>query len=381
MIRKLTRILLTLAACAWAGAVAMRAGGATDNDVPSAPPPGRLSETGLYADRDALIIDQRNRPFTPQYPLWSDGAAKRWWVRLPDGATIDARDVNRWDFPVGTTFWKEFAFGGRKVETRMFRKVARDRWDFASYAWQDDQRDATLVPRDGLARVAEVAPGKWHNIPSHDECRACHDAGRTEVLGFSALQLSDDRDPLAPHAEPLEPGMVTLASLVAERRIAGLPSRLITTPPRVAGRTPVERAVLGYLSTNCGSCHNRESSIASLGLFLKYAIASPRTCTADALATTIGHTGHWAVPDAPDGTSRVVAPGAPARSALLRRAQSRRPSSQMPPIGTVLADRDALRLVTEWIDALEGPPAAPCAVSAPATTAAARRPATSRTGR
>jgi hypothetical protein len=107
-------------------------------------------------------------------------------------------------------------FGGRKVETRMFRRW-RDRWDFASYAWQDDQRDATLVPRDGLARVAEVAPGKWHNIPSHDECRACHDAGRTEVLGFSALQLSDDRDPLAPHAEPLEPGMVTLA-LVAERR-------------------------------------------------------------------------------------------------------------------------------------------------------------------
>ena len=377
MTRQVTRALLTLAACAWAGAAAMRAGGAPGDDAPAVPPPARLSETGLYADAEALVVDARNRPFTPQYPLWSDGAAKRRWVRVPDGARIDARDPDHWDFPVGTTFWKEFSFAGRKVETRMFRKVAHDRWDFASYAWQADQRDATLVPREGLARVAEVAPGKWHNIPSHDECRACHDAGRTEVLGFSALQLSDDRDPLAPHAEPLEPGMVTLASLVAEGRVTGLASRFITTPPRVAGRTAVERAVLGYLSTNCGSCHNRESSIASLGLFLKYALARPGTCTADALATTIGQAGHWAVPDAPDGTSRVVAPGEPARSALLRRAQSRRPSSQMPPLGTVVADRDALRLVTEWIDALEGPAAAPCAVSE--TTTAARRQAASRT--
>lgn len=381
MTRRLTRALLALAACVWAGAVAMRAGGpAGDDESPLSPPPARLSQTGLYADAAAFVVDARNRPFTPQYPLWSDGATKRRWVRLPGGGTIDARDPDRWEFPVGTTFWKEFAFAGRRVETRMFRKVAADRWDFASYAWQDDQRDATLVPREGLARVAEVAPGKWHDIPSQEECRACHDAGRTEVLGFTALQLSDDRDPLAPHAEPLSPGMVTLQSLVAAGRLRGLPARHVTTAPRIEGRTPVERAVLGYLSANCGSCHNRESSIASLGLFLKHTLASRGACATDALATSIGRPGHWAVPDAPEGTSRVVAPGAPARSALLRRAQSRRPSSQMPPIGTVVADREALALVSAWIDSLAAMPGAACTPGG-ATTAAASRPAASRTGR
>ena len=185
-----------------------------------------------------LAVDPRNRPFTPQYPLWSDGAVKRRWVRLPDGATIDTRDVNHWDFPVGTRFWKEFAFGGRRVETRMLVKTGADRWEFASYAWNEDQRDAVLAPAEGLASVAEVAPGKFHSVPSRDECRACHDSGRTEILGFTALQLSTDRDPLAPHAETLTPDMVTLRSLVDERRLQPARGDLVATPPRIAARDP-----------------------------------------------------------------------------------------------------------------------------------------------
>ena len=40
---------------------------ATAGPAPSAP--GRLSETG--------IADAAVRPYSPQYPLWSDGAVKR----------------------------------------------------------------------------------------------------------------------------------------------------------------------------------------------------------------------------------------------------------------------------------------------------------------
>lgn len=350
---RLTWTAMTVAMLLWFGAASARLaadrGRVGTRADGAGPAPEWLSETGLYRETGSLTIDPRNRPFAPQYPLWSDGAAKRRWVRLPDGATIDARDSDHWDLPVGSRFWKEFAFGGRRVETRMFWKDAPTHWQFASYAWTDDQRDARLVPEGGLADVAEIAPGKWHSIPSAAECRACHDSDRTEALGFTALQLSDDRDPLAPHAEPLAPGMITLRTLVAEDRLAHAPGDLVANPPRVAASDPRERAVLGYLSTNCGSCHNPRSTIASLGLDLHYALETTGACAAGALATTVGRPGHWAVPTAPDGASRLLAPGRPDLSALFVRAKSRRPSSQMPPIGTTLADREALALIEAWI--------------------------------
>jgi hypothetical protein len=369
------RALVAAGAGLWLTALAVRMGAATAVPAPrptteaapvAATLPERLSETGLYSDTGALVVDSRNRPFAPQYPLWSDGADKRRWVRLPDGAVIDAREADAWDFPVGTRFWKEFVFAGVKVETRHLVKTAADRWVFASYMWDTDQRDARRVPAEGVPNVAEVAPGKRHGIPSEAECRACHDSGRTEVLGFNALQLSDDRDPLAPHAEPLAPGMVTLRTLVDEGRLRALDAALVHTPPRIVAADATERAVLGYLSTNCGSCHNRRSSIASLGLFLQYSLRSAAGgCAPDAVATTLGRSGHWVVPAAPEGASRLVFPGRGDLSAMLVRARSRRPSSQMPPIGTVVADKAALALVQQWIASLD---AGRATCAAPATT-------------
>src|SRR5262249_42623035 len=105
-----------------------------------------------------------------------------------------------------------------------------------------------------------------------------------------------------------------------------------------------------YLSTNCGSCHNNEGSIASLGLNLKYAeTGTPDAMTcASALATSVNKRGHWVVPEAQD-ESRIISAGHPEYSAVIRRMKSRRPISQMPPIGTVVADKEAVDLLTSWI--------------------------------
>lgn len=312
--------------------------------------PRLLSQTGLYADVAKLKIDPRNRVFSPQYPLWSDGATKKRWVRLPVGSQINVADLAKWELPVGTKFWKEFSFQGRKVETRFLWQIAKDQWVFASYAWNDAQTDAELASERGVAGITEVADGKRHSIPSVQECRACHDSSRTEILGFDALQLSDDRDPNALHAEPLSREMLTLKTLVDENLIAPRRTELVTNPPRIAAESPETRAALGYLSTNCGNCHNRESSIASLGLNLKHTVrrAPGAAECSPALATTVGKRGHWVVPEAQDA-SRIINPGHPESSALIRRVKSRRPLSQMPPIGTVVADRQAVELLTAWV--------------------------------
>jgi hypothetical protein len=75
--------------------------------------------------------------------------------------------------------------------------------------------------------------------------------------------------------------------------------------------------------------------------------SSALECSA-AISTTINKRGHWVVPEAQE-QSRIVNPGHPESSALVRRVQSRRPISQMPPIGTVVVDREAVDLLTAWV--------------------------------
>lgn len=307
--------------------------------------PRFLSETGLYSDVATLKIDERNRRFSPQYPLWSDGATKQRWVQLPAGSRIDVSRLERWELPVGTRFWKEFAFKGKKVETRFLWRVSKDRWVLASYAWNAQQTNAERVSEDGVANIAEIADGKRHSIPSVSECRSCHDSDRTEALGFTALQLSDDRDPNALHAEPLADGMLTLRTLVEDDLITPPRVDVIAAPPRIQAASPITRTALGYLSTNCGSCHNREGSIASLGLNLNYQMTN--ACAP--LTSTINQRGHWVVPEAQEA-SRVINPGHPESSAIIRRVKSRRPISQMPAIGTVIVDQEAVDLLSTWVE-------------------------------
>ena len=67
------------------------------------------------------------------------------------------------------------------------------------------------------------------------------------VLGFSALQLSSDRDPNAPHAGARGAGAADLRALVERGLVRNLPPSLVATPPRIAAADPIARAALGYL--------------------------------------------------------------------------------------------------------------------------------------
>ncbi len=185
------------------------------------PAPQWLSQTGLYAADGR--VDSRNLSYLPQYPLWSDGAGKDRWIYLPPGTQIDVSDGDTWRFPVGTKLWKEFAFEGHKVETRLIWQVDSDQWVFAAYRWNPEQTDAELAPADGVPAAWEIMPGRQHAIPSTTDCQTCHMGIRAVVLGFNALQLSDDRDPRAPHTQALPQGAATLSTLEAAGRF---------TPPR-----------------------------------------------------------------------------------------------------------------------------------------------------
>lgn len=301
---------------------------------PSIAPPGpaqpqTLGGTGFFSLERA--------PFTPQYPLWSDGATKRRWIYLPPGTAIDASDVDAWQFPVGTRLWKEFSFGGHRVETRYMAR-ARTGWVYATYIWNDAGTEAILAPAAGATSI-EIAPGIHHHIPSEGECRACHAVGPTPPLAFSALQLSSDRDPGAPHRETPGAGNLDLPELVARGLVAHLPRALVQAPPRIPG-PPLERAALGYLHANCGGCHRSDGPLGVVGMDLVARIANPGS----AKRTTLDQPAHFMAP------RMRIAPGAPADSVVITRMSSRVPVTQMPPLGTQLVDTEATTLLTTWIE-------------------------------
>ncbi len=329
---------LLLAAAALAGAT-----------PPDAALPQRLSETGLYQAGDTLRIHREVLAFSPQYPLWSDGADKRRWLWLPPGRSIDASRPDAWDFPAGTRLWKQFSHADRAVETRYIERLSDGSWRYATYLWDAEGRDATLAPARGIAALPVAgAPAGRYAVPSRGDCLACHGDAPVPVLGASALQLSPDRDPLAPHAEPARPGDADLRRLVERGWLRGLPPALLAQPPRIAASTPTERAALGYLHGNCGHCHHRAGHQVPLALTLAQTAADPQASASAALASTLAAPSRY-TPPGNSGTAQIVVPGDAGASVLLQRLQSRQPQQQMPPLGTQLPDPEGLALVQRWI--------------------------------
>ncbi len=305
--------------------------------------PQHLSGTGLYVEGSATAIGPGILPFAPQYPLWSDGATKRRWIQLPPGTAIDATQADAWQFPRGTRLWKEFTLGGRRVETRLIERLPDGSWRYATYLWNEEGSDALLAPPEGAVSL--------YAIPSEPDCRACHEGAEVPVLGFSALQLSSDVDPLAPHAEPAHADRVDLRTLVARGWLRNLPQALLATPPRIAAASPIERAALGYLHGNCGHCHGTPGGAGAsvpVGVRLAQQVSDP--ASADKVRDSlIRAASRFALPGTP-GAAQVVAPGKSHASVLAARMRSRDPRVQMPPLGTAAADTDALALIERWID-------------------------------
>jgi len=319
---------------------------AAASQTASMSPPQTLQDTGLYSDFGTLQIDPKHLAFAPQYPLWSDGALKRRWISLPPGTVIDASDPDDWVFPVGTRLWKEFSFDGRRVETRFLERQAGGQWLYAAYAWSTDGREAQLVPAKGKRGAHALGGGRSHTIPGINDCKACHQGGRSEVLGFSTLQLSPDRDPNAPHGEASPTPNVNLQYLVEKGLLVGLPRSLLETPPRIKTASATERAALGYMHGNCGHCHNERGPLQNVGLFLRHGF---RTTSEPAISSTTSQPVKKMAPgQSPDAVLRVE-PGHPERSGLMQRIASRSPALQMPPLGTELIDDEAVSLLRRWI--------------------------------
>ena len=315
--------------------------------------PETLQDTGLYSDFAALQVDDTHLSFSPQYPLWTDGAAKRRWISLPPGTAVDASDPDAWSFPVGTRLWKEFSFAGQRVETR-FMERRPDGWLYAAYAWSADGRETQRVSARGRRGAYPLEGGRSHAIPGVTDCKVCHQGGRSEVLGFSAIQLSPQRDPDALHADPSSG--IDLDALVERGLLVGLLPASLRVAPRIGAASALERTALGYLHGNCGHCHNEQGPLRNVGLFLRQTAGATAQ---GAIASTVNHPVRKPAPGQSHDATLRIEPQHPDRSVLMQRIASRSPALQMPPLGTELTDRQAVDLIRRWIEQSEPIPTFP----------------------
>jgi glucose/arabinose dehydrogenase len=367
--------------------------------------PRRLSETGLFESVAENRVQPGLVPYTVNAPLWSDGASKERFIGLPGESRIDFKADNGWDCPNGTVIVKTFSLPvagkNRRIETRLMTRQDGE-WAGYSYAWNEEQSDATLVEAGGLDRAFVIDQGQtskkkqtWH-FPSRAECMVCHSRAANWLLGVSTAQINTARretpgehDQLASmerlgvfkvslldhwnqqkndwessrraltvlsrgtlrgfswlQSLGVQPVQWIEQSLSEKPRFISLLPRRPADYPRLVDpadrHESAEKRVRSYLHSNCASCHVWAGGGNSM-MELSYGAELEKM---NVVRQKPKH----------DTFNRkdalLVAPGDPERSVLLQRLMRRGPG-QMPPLATNVVDEQAIDLVRDWIKGLK----------------------------
>jgi hypothetical protein len=304
--------------------------------------PVDLACTGLYKNLEDGTLGEGVESFQPAYALWSDGAGKTRWLKLPDGEQIDTSDPRSWRFPVQTKLWKEFRADGARVETRYFEKVREDRWVKTTFIWNDRGSKATRHDTGMELTRNDVD----YVVPDSGKCNDCHDGHPDNVLGFEAVSLGLP----ASDAEGW-----TLQKLIDEDRLTDPPEQgEYTIGDDGTGKAA---AALGWLHINCGvTCHNdgvnSKAEVTNLRMKLDPATLDGRPSnefqTRQLLVNVPAVTTQW------QGQKRIV-PGKPDESLLYKLITTRLGidgNNQMPPLATRLVDEENVAKIRDWILAM-----------------------------
>ncbi len=348
--------------------------------------PRKLSESGLFDSVKDHRMHAGVIPYTVNAPLWSDGALKQRYLALPqDSDTIINLHASRgWDLPNGTVAIKSFALemkegdqsSRRWIETRFLTRQEGE-WVGYSYVWNKQQTDATLVKREGMDKTFRISTADGNmreqtwRYPSRTECMVCHSRAAKYVLGLSTLQMNKAHDYNGTTANQLAMleylGLVrddwmkemksTLKKQMTDKEVSEMTAtRDQRTAPRSSlfQRPPQDRfehlvdpydakqdlaaRARSYLHANCAQCHvGAGGGNAQMELEFTQKLEGMKVVDVEPLHH------RFDIADA-----RLIAPGEPDRSVLLKRI-ARRGRGQMPQLATSIVDDRAVELFRKWI--------------------------------
>jgi putative heme-binding domain-containing protein len=346
--------------------------------------PRKLSETGLFASVKSHEPAAGVIPFSINTAQWADHATAKRLLALPEHSTVQMYDgplsipetfySGQVFFPkdgvLAKTFSLEMERGNaasrRRLETQILH-FDGTAWRSYSYAWNEEQTDATLVSAAGMDRSFTVIDGKapggrrkqtWH-YPSRAECIQCHNPWAGYTLAFTLAQLNKDHHyerkrglSLSPQRDsPLFRGSIVdnqlrafehagLVALVPKEKNTRmqLPAKLTDPCDTTAG---LKERARSYLHANCSHCHQfGAGGTADIDLRYDAPLGQMKILEVRPVQGTFEISG-----------ASILSPGDPYRSVLFYR-MSKLGRGRMPHIGSEIVDENGLRLIHNWIRAI-----------------------------
>lgn len=314
------------------------------------PFPVTLADTGCFLAEDERRPVAGLLPYDVNAPLWSDGARKQRWLRLPPGGKVRVLPDGDLDLPVGTLLFKHFELDGRPLETRLLVRHEDGQWAGYTYVFPEDYapghpgRDRAVLLGEAGAR--RLLPELDWFFPGRADCLTCHTEAAGRTLGLELAQLNGD---FVYPGDRRANQLATWTHLGLFETVPGAPSSLPAYPrPGRAGE--LSARARAYLHANCAHCH-RPGGLPGTAeppeLDLRFALPLAEARLVDVAPQR----GSFGIPGA-----ALVRPGAPARSVLLTRMRTTIANVRMPAIGSTVVDPLGVALVEAWIAALPACP-------------------------
>jgi hypothetical protein len=226
----------------------------------------------------------------------------------------------------------------KRLETRVLVRNATGSYG-VSYRWNDEGTEAVLAPDEGVTfdlpiLVDGATTHQTWEIPARSSCMLCHTPVAGYALGFNSRQL--DRPVTLNGVQGNQIDLLQLAGYLSGP--APSPATIPAFLPASHPTTTLEFRVRSYLAANCVQCHQAGGAAPS-----SWDARPQLTLEETGLINGVAERGGI------DPLDRLIVPGAPGHSILLKRLQASGGFTRMPPVGSHVLDQESIDLITNWI--------------------------------
>lgn len=324
----------------------------------------QLSNYNLFLNKaDATQGPQvRGFKYLLNNELFTDYAEKDRVIFLPPNTSMKYNENSVFDFPVGTVITKTFSLflqnpktvKPKSLETRLLVK-RKSGWEAIEYVWNHSKADAFLhlggsVETYNILAHNEKALQVDYVIPNRRQCSSCHVTdtinGSIQPIGLKAKFLNWT-------FATNEDGSTENQLMYFARRayLSGLPKDIKQVPTvamwSLPESGPLEKRAQAYLEINCAHCHNPRGPARNTGLYLMTDLDPKSNSYGFCKRPVAAGLGSG-------GRSFDINPEGAEKSILYYRMKNDHLEVKMPQLGRSVAHNEALLIIEEWNNSLQG---------------------------